>query len=206
MKNWLHEEIFRRLADQAGCLLGDYEQALLVTVDGFSPDISRFAKQVTAIKQSQLSKQTPGARYDLVFVHLLPNDLEQQLQIWQQLACLVQDGAMLFFSAWSIDTFYEWREQIGTEFQDMHNMGDSLAQAGWTDTVMSSQHMQVTYEYAEALQHDASIVGVVLEQAAVPAAITYEMAFGHAVFSRAAMCRQLGEYEIAIEGVGVRNR
>jgi hypothetical protein len=203
MKNWLHQEIFRRLADQASCLLGDYEHALVVTVDGFKPDVSALAKRSTTISYAQLGKQTPQPVYDLVFVHVLPNDLEQQLLIWQQLACLVQDGAMLFFSAWSVDTFCEWREWIGVEFQDMHNIGDGLAQAGWTDAVMSSQHMQVTYDYAEALQHDAAIVQVQLDQVEVPATATYEMAFGHAVFSRTAMQRRLGEYEVDASSIPV---
>lgn len=201
MKNWLHQQIFHRLADQASCLRGYYTHLLAVIPDDFQPDLSVFAERVTVISATQLPQQIPQAIYDLVFVHVLPNELDQQLLIWQLLACLAQDGAMLFFSAWSVDTFCEWGEQIDREFQDMHNVGDQLAQVGWIDTVMSSQRMRVTYDNTEALLHDASVVNMKFEQVSVPATVTYEMAFGHAVFSRTARLRQIGEYEISIDSL-----
>jgi hypothetical protein len=113
----------------------------------------------------------------------------------------VKEGAALFFSAWSVDTFKEWRNQSPLiEFQDMHNIGDGLAQAGWTDTVMSSQKMQVTYENIASLLCDAEIVGLKPSRELImPQKITYEIAFGHAVFSRKLKSRQLGEYEVTID-------
>jgi hypothetical protein len=203
MRNWLHEEMFSRLANQASCVLGGYDNGLVVG-EGYKPNVSQFSKRVKTISLSKLSQQRPGPHYDIIFLHILPNDLEQQALIWQQLACVAQDGALLFFSAWSVDTFCEYRDQMGIVFEDMHNVGDGLAQAGWIDAVMSSQHMQVSYEYEEALSCDARIVGIEIQDLKVPMTVTYEMAFGHAVFSRAALCRQLGEFEIAAQGVGVR--
>jgi hypothetical protein len=196
MQNWLHEEVFNRLRNQAGFLMGDRQQALVLGLSGFRPAVDELAKQVTTMEYAQLGEQTPGPQYDCVFVHLLPNDPEHQLLIWQQLSCLAKEGAALFFSAWSVDTFKQWRGQLPLEFQDMHNIGDGLAQAGWTDAVMSSQHMEVTYEDPEGLKHDAEIVGLAAANPETPATITYEMAFGHAVFSRKLRSRQMGEYEV----------
>jgi hypothetical protein len=201
MREWLHQEIAKRLTEQASFLVTKHENALWLTTGDFIPEADHLAKKVVVQDRSELISQVPGAHFDIVLVHLLPGDMDLQLLIWQQLSCLVKEGAALFFSAWSVDTFKEWRNQSPLiEFQDMHNIGDGLAQAGWTDTVMSSQKMQVTYENIASLLCDAEIVGLKPSRELImPQKITYEIAFGHAVFSRKLKSRQLGEYEVTID-------
>ena len=213
MLHWLDEEMFDRLSEQASCLLGEYSSGLLLKPEGFEPALPKkdSVANWAVMDVAALSNQTPGAQYDIVFLHALPNDPDQQLLIWQQLSCLVKDTAVLFFSAWSVDTFREWRRDgvlSETNFQDMHNIGDALGQAGWFDAVMSSQHIAVTYHDAEGLMHDALVVGINTNDVSVeppskenPCVITYEMAFGHAIFSRNKLASPLGAYEVSIDSV-----
>lgn len=214
MHHWLHEEVFNRLLAQASCLLGERKQGLLIKPAYFEVDCVALATALGVADWDVVSNcdnLTPEPKYDMVLLHLPPNDVEQQQLLWQQLACVAQDQAVLFFSAWSVDTFREWRQaglRFTAVFEDMHNMGDGLAQAGWFDAVMCSQHMQVTYDHRDALLCDSALVGVepvmeLLNNVSTdnPSAITYEIAFGHAVFNREQLMRQLGEFEVSVDSL-----
>ena len=210
MQDWLQQEVLRRLIAQTQCLLTQHAHALLVKPDGLEiadevlqaiPSVQRW----TVIDASSLIQQKPDPSYDMVFWLLLPHAIEAQQLVWQQLSCVAQDGAVLFFAAWSVDTWREWRDLLPElPFQDMHNIGDGLAQAGWCDAVMSSQIMQVTYHENESVSNDAQVLAVppaiheVISEGN-PLTLSYEMAFGHAVFSMQARARQLGEYEVSVD-------
>lgn len=210
MQDWLQQEVLRRLIDQTQCLLKEQADALLVIPDGLCLSEQALnaipgVRHWTVLEASHIIQQTPQPSYDMIVWLLLPHDLEEQALIWQQLACLAKDAALLFFAAWSVDTWREWRDQLHDwPFQDMHNMGDGLAQAGWSEAVMSSQSFQLTYHDSKSLQCDAAVIGLEpclqpVISADNPLVLSYEVAFGHAVFSAEARARQWGEYSIPLD-------
>ena len=64
------------------------------------------------------------------------------------LRVLGPDG-VLMLSALGVDTLHEWREVLRADdtpkLVDMHDVGDALIQAGFSDPVLDVNHYKVTY-------------------------------------------------------------
>ena len=206
MDQWLHREVTSRLSQQASCWLKGFEQGLIISdyvLD--SADMASLPKASwKQSKPSSLPSFVPEPTYDVFWVHLLPETVEEQELLWQMLSCVACDGAAVFFSAWGAGT----ADLLGFSFLDFHVMGDLLSESGWQDAVMSSQRFSVTYEHAAALEHDLSCLSsqkteiaqaiseqLINEQGAV--VLNYELAMGHSVFSRDALNRKMGIHHIS---------
>jgi len=136
----------------------------------------------------------PNHRIDLIFANfLLPwhADLPALLKEWRRV--LRPDG-LLMLTALGLDTLQEWRGKLSEEdiphLIDMHDIGDSLIQAGFADPVLDVNHYTTTYRQPEKLMTELYESGMVARSApldveAVPAeegawAVTYEVIYAHA--------------------------
>ena len=107
------------------------------------------------------------ASIDLIFSNLAlqwVNDLPATLaECYRVLA----PGGLLVFSTFGPDTLKELRQcwqQVDdavhvNHFIDMHDIGDSLLQAGLADPVMSAEYITVTYQQATTLMQDLRDIG-----------------------------------------------
>lgn len=79
---------------------------------------------------------------------------------------LAPDG-LLMFSTFGPDTLKELRQAFGavdghthvSRFQDMHDIGDALARAGFAEPVMDMEHFTLTYEDVAGLMRDLKALG-----------------------------------------------
>lgn len=86
---------------------------------------------------------------DLVFANFfLPWQQDVKAVINEWLRVLRGDG-VLMLSALGVDTLQEWREVLHAEdtpnLVDMHDVGDALIQAGFSEPVLDVNHYKVTY-------------------------------------------------------------
>ena len=219
--NWLQEEACSRMKDQADAWLAKPEKGLFLRssiASGLDALCVGGAQWVCAESEALFSFE-PSPCYDIAFIHVLPSSIEQQTRLWLALSFVLTDGAGIFFSAWCGDTAQEIRRDASVDtnsvakpFADLQLLGDSLAQAGFSDAVMSTQSFQVTYDHADAIKHDLVTAGVMstadlaqLGDVCVSKdsslVLSYELALGHAVFSQAARDRQMGVHSVSIDAI-----
>jgi malonyl-CoA O-methyltransferase len=111
--------------------------------------------------------------FELIFSSLTLqwcNDLDATLR---DLLRILRPGGLLLFTTFGPDTLKELRaswQQIDdavhvNQFIDMHDIGDSLLQAGYADPVMEAEMMTLQYTHIDRLMADLRAIG-----ANVPAA------------------------------------
>ncbi len=79
---------------------------------------------------------------------------------------LAPDG-LFMFSTFGPDTLQELRQAFGavdghthvSRFQDMHDVGDALARAGFAEPVMDMEHFTLTYDDVAGLMRDLKALG-----------------------------------------------
>ncbi len=81
---------------------------------------------------------------------------------------VLEPGGMLMFSALGPDTLKEMRavfsnidEDIGFSFPDMHDLGDILLNAGFSDPVMDMEMLNLTYSGIDHLIDDLARCGLI---------------------------------------------
>ncbi len=129
-----------------------YPAATVISID-LSMSMAEHAQQHTEPLQvicaggEQLPLRTNSI--DLVFANFfLPwqQDVKAVLSEW--LRVLRADG-VLMLSALGVDTLQEWRDVLHADdtpkLVDMHDVGDALIQAGFSDPVLDVNHYKVTY-------------------------------------------------------------
>ena len=189
-----------------------YPAADVLAVDTALPML-QFAKgksQVTKLISAS-GEQLPlrDESVDLIFANfILPwqSDIKAMLDEWQRV--LSPDG-LLMLTALGLDTLGEWREVLGVKHiptcVDMHDVGDALVQAGFSDPVLDVDYYQVNYREQTRLLHDLRQSGMwfpadaeVPEPPQSPSALrlTYEVVFAHA-FGQASK----NEFSAASDGV-----
>jgi malonyl-CoA O-methyltransferase len=140
----------------------------------------------------------PDQSVDLVFANLiLPwvSDVESMLREWRRV--LRPDG-LLVFTSLGPDTLQAWRIYLGDytipNFSDMHEIGDMLTRARFSDPVMDVEYYTLTYSEPSTLLSELQASGMLvahsrldlIENAEVPRtekgrlALTYEVVYGHA--------------------------
>lgn len=83
---------------------------------------------------------------------------EDAIREWYRIA---RPGALLDFSFLGVDTFVELRG-LGARmmgFHDMHDIGDVLMHAGFSEPVLDTQRLTLTWENAQALLDDVRALG-----------------------------------------------
>lgn len=106
------------------------------------------------------ASQLPLARssVDLIWSNLLLNWLSDPMDALREAHRVLAVDGLLMFSTLGPDTLCELREAlpgpVGARvhrFIDMHDLGDSLVQAGFADPVMDMQTLTLTYPDTDAL-------------------------------------------------------
>lgn len=130
---------------------------------------------------------------DLFFSNLvLPwlDDFKLALLEWRRV--LRHDG-LLTFTALGLDTLKEWRTSTLPSLEpllaDMHDIGDLLLQAGFTDPVLDVSYFTINYKNIKRLEQDLYATGMWAAQKQPfplsmtvnpPWEVTYEIIYGHA--------------------------
>ncbi len=93
----------------------------------------------------------------LVWSNMLLHRLQAPQEVLQQWAQVLQPGGALFFSCLGPDSGLQLRHAAqgmgldGWDYADMHDLGDALVHAGFSDPVMEMEKLTLTYANAAAL-------------------------------------------------------
>lgn len=104
---------------------------------------------------------------DMVFSNLAlqwANDLDG---VFAQFRRVLRGGGLVVFSTFGPDTLKELREAWSAvdgythvnRFLDLHDVGDALVRAGFTEVVMDVEHFTLTYDHARGLLRDLKAIG-----------------------------------------------
>jgi malonyl-CoA O-methyltransferase len=89
-------------------------------------------------------------------------------RLFQDLAAIIKPGGVFVFSSLGPDTLRELRECWAAVddlahvniFLDMHELGDAMVKAGFTDPVMEADHVTLSYADVFRLLNDLKALGV----------------------------------------------
>ncbi|MET0984745.1 MAG: malonyl-ACP O-methyltransferase BioC [Steroidobacteraceae bacterium] len=176
------------------------------------------------------------AAFDLVFSHLMLPWCNSLDAVFEEIARVLRPGGLLSFSSLGPDTAYElrrlWRNLDASvhvhSFMDMHDVGDALVRAGFSDPVMDVETLTVTYPTMEHLLLEFRHLGLTnlaagrrrglgsqakaqrlasgydaLRRADGALPVTVEVVYGHA-WSVPRPTRVKGEVRVPVERIGRR--
>lgn len=175
-----------RIAD-IGCATGDgiralqqrYPDALPLAVD-FSNEMLQQVRQANSVMQ-RMTRRTPrllqadacalplqANRFDLLWSNLMLHWLEDPLPAFREMHRVLAVDGLLMFAMLGPDTLKELRaacHSCGIEpplrrFLDMHDVGDMLLSAGFSDPVMDMEMLTLTYPAPRSLLRDQRHLGV----------------------------------------------
>jgi malonyl-CoA O-methyltransferase len=104
---------------------------------------------------------------DVIFANLLLPWIDNHDRVFSEIARVLRKGGVFAFSTLGPDSLLEvqraWRQVDDsphvTPFPDMHNLGDGLVSAGFSDPVLDVDRLAVSYRSSERLFADLSAVG-----------------------------------------------
>lgn len=121
---------------------------------------------------------------DLVYANLvLPwcQDIKRVFHEWQR---VLRPEGLLVFTTLGPDTLSELSAEISPipHFFDMHDVGDALIQAEFSDPIMDVETFTLSYRDPKTLLQELHILGMIeSSNAAIPElSVTFEVVFGHA--------------------------
>lgn len=120
---------------------------------------------------------------DLIISNLfLPwcTDQEKLFAEWKR---ILHPEGLLMFTCYGPDTLCEL-QNTGTlvpHLVDMHNVGDALMQAGFSDPVLDVEQFTLNYKDSEKFLHELRVTGMIHKADDVPFSntITYEVIYAH---------------------------
>lgn len=185
-----------------GPLLRRYPNARLVLLepcasllDRFKPgliDRLRWRSRITRLHGFAESIEIDDASVDLVFANqsLQWCELEPTLAEFRR---ILRPSGLLSFATVGPDTLHElrvaWQQVCGPEaaesrlhrFLDMHDLGDALIQAGFSEPVMDMDYLTLTYADAQAMFVDLRSCGARNARSDRPRALTGKALFNQYV-------------------------
>lgn len=100
-------------------------------------------------------------RFDMLWSNLMLNWLDDPAPALKEMARVMKVGGMLMFATLGPDTLRELRDAFGDaegrrvhRFIDMHDIGDALVAAGFSDPVMDMDTLTLTYTDLDGLFAD----------------------------------------------------
>lgn len=124
----------------------------------FGPEVEPIARVVAADARAL---PLADASVDLVWSNLALHwfeDPDQAIAEWYR---IMRPAGLLDFSFFGVDTLTELRA-LGAHtmtFHDMHDVGDALMAAGFSEPVMDMQRITLTWQSAERLLEDVRALG-----------------------------------------------
>ena len=107
------------------------------------------------------------SQFDLVFSNLMLQWCVDLDVVFAELQRVLRPGGLLLFTSFGPDTLHELRASWGqvdgynhvNAFQDMHDVGDALLQARFSDPVMDVERLTVTYPDVWRLMRELKQIG-----------------------------------------------
>jgi malonyl-CoA O-methyltransferase len=104
---------------------------------------------------------------DMVFSNLALHWSDNPDQVFAECSRVLAPGGVLTFTTYGPDTLVELRRAWATadghvhvnHFIDMHDLGDALVRAGFTEPVMDVERYTLTYERVTGLMRDLKAIG-----------------------------------------------
>ncbi|MDR2207739.1 MAG: methyltransferase domain-containing protein [Azoarcus sp.] len=97
----------------------------------------------------------------LIWANLMLPFIDEPLPVFREMCRVVETGGLVMFSSFGPDTLQELREILPTHrgervhrFIDMHDLGDALIAAGFSDPVMDMEMTTLTYDSLDKLFAD----------------------------------------------------
>ena len=137
-----------------------YPEAMVVAVDWSESMLRTGDTERVCADAHQLP--LADASVDIVVSNMMLPGCASPEQIFHEARRVLRHPGLFLFSTLGPDTLKELRkawERVDKaphvhRFADMHNIGDTLVQAGFRDPVMDVQHVTVTYEQPKQLVAD----------------------------------------------------
>lgn len=104
---------------------------------------------------------------DLLVSSLMLQWCDDLPSVFKEMAGTMRAGGLLLFTSFGPDTLKElresWREvdnlPHSNHYSDMHDIGDQLMQAGFSQPVMDMEMITMTYPHVRLLMHDLKQIG-----------------------------------------------
>ncbi len=116
-----------------------------------------------------------GASVSMVWSNLMLNWLSDPFPVFSEMHRVLEVGGVAMFSTLGPDTLKELRAALPDmrgdrvhRFMDMHDLGDALVQAGFSDPVMDMEVVTMTYTDIDDLLRDLRLSGTNNASAARP--------------------------------------
>lgn len=164
-----------------------YPAARIVSVDAELSMLHYLQKKIKSDSQpiAAFAEHVPLKMHavDLIFANLvLPwcTHWDSVIREWRRL--LRPDG-LLMFTCFGPDTLKEIEGELCIQRQDMHELGDKIVQARFSDPVMDTERLTLTYRDPSQLERELQQNGIVEKSWKVNDSVlttTYEIIYGHA--------------------------
>lgn len=126
---------------------------------------SRSPQQAAVCADAQALPLATGC-VSLVWSNLMLNWLSDPMPALAEAHRVLETGGLLMFSTLGPDTLQQLRAAFGDSagkrvhrFIDMHDIGDALVRAGFSDPVMDMDMLTITYPDVDALLEDLRLTG-----------------------------------------------
>lgn len=181
---WLHEEVARRLWSRAECIRTPVQQWLQLGAGRDAADVPnwlvakhpqaqgvRLAAPYGRVDGSLLSlmqtQQLAVETVDLLWSNLQLHWLAQPVQWLQQWRSVLRPQGYVMFSCFGPDTLRKLRDVYTRQgwsapaqsFVDMHDIGDMLLHAGFSDPVVDMEKLHLHFSDASALRAELRELG-----------------------------------------------
>jgi malonyl-CoA O-methyltransferase len=185
---WAHWSPLRGGLRTHGQIVARYPQAQVLLVES-APRLAQQAQRALAARAPwwqrwtggrgtgvQWSVDGAGLQVDMVWANMLLHTAAQPQRMLQQWADSLQPEGFLMFSCLGPDTARELHAlyaqagwpAAGQQFTDMHDWGDMLVQAGFSEPVMDMERLVLTYEQPQSLLRELRELGRNLHPARHP--------------------------------------
>lgn len=173
----------------ATLLKARYPEAQIIAVDIAKPMLS-FAnsiweksgvKNVQAVCADALRLPLPNDSVDLIFANLLLPWCGDWDVLFRESRRVLREDGLLVFTCFGPDTLSGFNEK-SILVKDMHEIGDALIHARFSDPVMDVEYLTLTYRDYEKMAYELQTTGM-LKSFDMPSAedysVTFEVVYGH---------------------------
>ncbi|MDH5571200.1 MAG: malonyl-ACP O-methyltransferase BioC [Gammaproteobacteria bacterium] len=145
----------------------DIAPAMLRYAKGSLSWLRKFKKRDKFIVTDANSLAFADNSMDIIFSNLTLQWCPQLEQVFKELKRVLKPGGMLLFSTFGPDTLKELRNSWlkvddnihVNHFIDLHDVGDAMLQAGFSDPVMDMEMITVTYKDVKSIMRDLKQIG-----------------------------------------------
>lgn len=159
-------------------LLADCQLAALPKPKGFLR--RRRAQPALLMTHDQIALAQDSV--DMVIAVMLPLWLGEMQAVFAELLRCLRPNGLLHFATLGPDALQEWRTHMpaAITFPDMHDVGDTMLRAGFSEPVMDVEYLNLVYRTETALHQDLQAMGLSVQPGEFVEGLTLELVYGHA--------------------------